>query len=282
MNDLARRLRAATHDAVGGAQPPPNLAELVRGPDQRHRARVAVAVPPPGPQRLAWARARAGSAIAERRGPAGRAARSWPRRAARAEPGSRWPGWMPPLAAAAAVAAGMAGAVGASSALHRPGVARPAGPAGQATAYVVNDTTPESVTPIRTATNTALTPIKVGGGPWTITITPDGKTAYVASLSSATVTPIRTATNTALTPVKVGHSAHYTITITPEGTTAYVASSPVNLGRGTVTPIRTATNTPLTPITAVDHPMAIAITPPSGPASPPRRGGRPAAPGPGG
>ena len=142
MNDLARRLRAATHDAVGGAQPPPNLAELVRGPDQRHRARVAVAVPPPGPQRLAWARARAGSAIAERRGPAGRAARSWPRRAARAEPGSRWPGWMPPLAAAAAVAAGMAGAVGASSALHRPGVARPAGPAGQATAYVVNDTAP--------------------------------------------------------------------------------------------------------------------------------------------
>ena len=128
MNDLARRLRAATHDAVGGAQPPPNLAELVRGPDQRHRARVAVAVPPPGPQRLAWARARAGSAIAERRGPAGRAARSWPRRAARAEPGSRWPGWMPPLAAAAAVAAGMAGAVGASSALHRPGVAPAGGP----------------------------------------------------------------------------------------------------------------------------------------------------------
>ena len=95
------------------------------------------------------------------------------------------------------------------------------------------------------------------------------------------MTPIRTATNTALTPVKVGHSAHYTITITPDGMTAYVASPPVNLGRGTVTPIRTATNTPLTPITAVDHPMAIAITPPSGPASPHRRGGRPAAPGPG-
>ena len=172
MNDLARRLRAATHDAVGGAQPPPNLAELVRGPDQRHRVRVAV---PPGPRRLARARARAGSAIAERRGPAGRAARSWPRRAARAEPGSRWPGWIPPLAAAAAVAAGMAGAVGASSALHRPGVARPAGPAGQATAYVVNDTAPGSVTPIRTATNTALTPIMVRPHPDAIAITPTAR-----------------------------------------------------------------------------------------------------------
>jgi YVTN family beta-propeller protein len=59
------------------------------------------------------------------------------------------------------------------------------------------------VTPIRTATNTALAPIKVGVSPEAIAITPDGKTAYVAS-DEGTVTPIRTATNTALTPITVG------------------------------------------------------------------------------
>ena len=36
------------------------------------------------------------------------------------------------------------------------------------------------VTPINTATNTALKPIKVGRSPVAIAITPDGKTAYVA------------------------------------------------------------------------------------------------------
>jgi len=134
------------------------------------------------------------------------------------------------------------------------------------TAYVASLAS-ATVTPIRTATNTPLTPIKVGGAPWTIAITPDGTTAYVASLASATVTPIRTATNMPLAPIKVGHSARYTIAITADGKTAYVASPPVNMGRGTVTTIRTATNTALTPIKAVDHPMAIAITPRRGPSS---------------
>jgi YVTN family beta-propeller protein len=149
--------------------------------------------------------------------PADRAERSRRRRVTWAGRGGCRPGWVPSLAAAAAVAAVVAGTVGVSSALDRPGVTRPAGPARQAIAYVVNDTSPGTVTPVRTATNTALAPIKVGGGPWTIAITPDGRTAYVASLASATVTPVRTATNTALAPVTVGHSAHYAIAITPDG-----------------------------------------------------------------
>jgi DNA-binding beta-propeller fold protein YncE len=44
------------------------------------------------------------------------------------------------------------------------------------------------VTPINTATNTALRPIKVGRGARAIAITPNGKTAYVASYKSGTVT----------------------------------------------------------------------------------------------
>jgi len=60
------------------------------------------------------------------------------------------------------------------------------------------------VTPIRTATNTALRPIKAGASANAIAITPDGKTAYVTNEFSGTVTPIRTATNTALRPIKAG------------------------------------------------------------------------------
>jgi YVTN family beta-propeller protein len=69
------------------------------------------------------------------------------------------------------------------------------------------------VIPIRTATNTALAPVKVGRIPQAIAITPDGKTAYVVS-QFGTVTPIRTATNTALPPVKVGRGPT-AIAITP-------------------------------------------------------------------
>jgi YVTN family beta-propeller protein len=70
------------------------------------------------------------------------------------------------------------------------------------------------VTPIRTATNTALPPVKTGDLAHAIAITPDGSTAYVANSGSGTVTPIRTATNTTLPPVKTGGDP-YAIAITP-------------------------------------------------------------------
>ncbi|MBO0816317.1 MAG: YncE family protein, partial [Actinobacteria bacterium] len=70
-----------------------------------------------------------------------------------------------------------------------------------------------SVIPIRTATNTALPPIK-NGGSGAMAITPDGKTVYVANFDSGTVIPIRTATNTALPPIKAGRNPTV-IAITP-------------------------------------------------------------------
>ena len=76
-------------------------------------------------------------------------------------------------------------------------IASSAGSAGPVTAYVANDGS-GTVTPIPTATNTAGPPITVGGNPYAIAITPDGKTAYVANdIGAGTVTPIATATNTA-------------------------------------------------------------------------------------
>src|SRR5450755_953623 len=140
-----------------------------------------------------------------------------------------------------------------------------AGPAGAAAspacrthpviAYVVNPAS-GTVTPIRTATNTALTAIKVGIAPLAIAITPNGKTAYVASALLNAVTPISTATDTAGKPIGVGDYP-WDIAITPNGRTAYVANS----GSGTVTPISTATNTAGKPIRVGDSASAIAITP---------------------
>ena len=62
------------------------------------------------------------------------------------------------------------------------------------TAYVVN-TKDGTVTPIRTATNTAGPPIPVGNEPIRLAVTPDGTTVYVLNFDDATVTPIRTASN---------------------------------------------------------------------------------------
>ena len=129
------------------------------------------------------------------------------------------------------------------------------------TAYVVNEFS-DSVTPVNTATNTALAPIPVGYAPLAIALTPDGRTAYVANEGAGTVTPIHTATNTALKPIGIGRSSgnDYTIAITPDGATAYVATS------GSVVPINIATNTALKPIlinAPSEGPFAIAITPDS-------------------
>ena len=80
------------------------------------------------------------------------------------------------------------------------------------------------MTPIRTATNTAGTPIPVGNDPDGIAITPDGKTAYVANSGDDTVTPIETATNTAGTRSRSG-PPRFAIAVTPNGKTAYVADT---------------------------------------------------------
>ena len=164
-------------------------------------------------------------------------------------------------AAAAAVISAAAPARGGISGSHRPQTAARASLAHRVILYVATPSAgrPGTVTPINTATNTKLPPIKTGGQPYAIAITPDEKTAYVVSdaYQGGTVTPIRTATNTALPPIKTGGHTPWAIAITPDGKTAYVT----NFDSGTVTPIRTATNTALRPIKVGFNPGAIAITP---------------------
>ena len=108
------------------------------------------------------------------------------------------------------------------------------------------------VCPSTTATNTPGQPIHVGSAPGLIAITPDGKTAYVASAYA--VTPISTATNRPGKPIYI--RSDITIAITPDGKTVYAATS------GKVIPISTATNTASKPIqVGPGAPGGIAITP---------------------
>lgn len=73
---------------------------------------------------------------------------------------------------------------------------------------------PAAVTPIATATSTPGKPIKIGCGPVAIAITPDGKTAYVATRSGV-VTPITTATGRPGKPIKIDGVAPEAIVIAP-------------------------------------------------------------------
>jgi YVTN family beta-propeller protein len=232
VSDLNDELRHLANEAARQAQPLP-VEDVIQQGDRRYRRAVA----------------------------------SWPPRRARtpglatqARPGRRWSRRVAPLAAAAAVIAVVAGTAAVSSAIHGRRSAAGTSPAHRAIAYVVNSGS-GTVTPIRTATNTPLPPIKTGYDTAAIAITPDGKTAYAVNMgyypnTPGTVTPIRTATNTALPPIKIG-AVTADIAITPDGKTAYVP----NEGSSTVIPIRTATNTPLPPIKTGLGPNSIAITP---------------------
>jgi len=113
-----------------------------------------------------------------------------------------------------------------------------------------------TVTPVNAVSGVPGTPIKVGSGPWGVSITPDGSTVFVANSGSASVTPIDTATGTAGTPIPVGEGPRE-IAITPDGKMAYVT----NWTSGTVTPFEVATGAPGTPIPVGKEPMGIAITP---------------------
>ena len=124
------------------------------------------------------------------------------------------------------------------------------------TAYnVANGATASSVTPVNLATRKTGKPITVGRGAHSVAITPDGKMAYVLSLTADGVTPIDIRSNAARGAIAVDQPGG--IAITPNGTTAYVTSGP----DGTVIPIDTRTNIAGAPIPVGPYPSQIAITP---------------------
>jgi DNA-binding beta-propeller fold protein YncE len=112
---------------------------------------------------------------------------------------------------------------------------------------------PNAVMPVSTVTDTAGKPIHLGQLASQILITPNGKTAYVLTLSvgPSEIIPIATATNSPEKAIKVGMTVGgpYQMAITPDGKTLYVISfNKSGAGPSSVIPIATATNTPGKPI----------------------------------
>src|SRR5262245_34987568 len=92
-----------------------------------------------------------------------------------------------------------------------------------------------------------------------ITITPDGKRAYVANLGARSVSVVDTPSNTVLATVEVEPSPQQ-IAITPDGKSAYVTCSVDSSSSGNVIVIDTASNTVKARIQAGERPNGIALT----------------------
>ncbi len=87
------------------------------------------------------------------------------------------------------------------------------------------------------STGTLGTPIAVGSEPYSVAITPDGTTAYVADYGSDQIVPVTLATGAVGTPIALGDRPT-AIAITPDGHTAYVVSD-----SGRIWPVALATRT---------------------------------------
>jgi DNA-binding beta-propeller fold protein YncE len=112
-----------------------------------------------------------------------------------------------------------------------------------------------TVSPVDVSTKVAGAPIDVGRTPDGIAITPDGATAFVATVNG--VTPIDVETKTAGTDIEVPGGPEG-VAITPDGTTAFVSTIQ---GDGSVVPIDVATKSPGAPIVVGGAASALAITP---------------------
>jgi YVTN family beta-propeller protein len=170
------------------------------------------------------------------------------------------------VVAIAAVTPAVTGVLGRTAATPHP-APRPAGPwvPPTGTAYVINSGG-GTVTPIDLATSTPEKPIIISGEPTTMTIAPDGKTAYVGSgaatggaepTSEQTMTPIDLATNTAGKPIDLQWPPD-ALVITPDGKTAYIING---FPSRTLTPVDLATSRPGKPVTLSEAADAILMAP---------------------
>ncbi len=86
----------------------------------------------------------------------------------------------------------------------------------------------DSVSVIDTATNQVVgAPIPAGNGPYSMAVTPNGKTLYVAGEISEDLTAIDTQTNQPVGTIPLGIQTA-TIAISPDGTIAYVTNQEAN------------------------------------------------------
>ena len=124
------------------------------------------------------------------------------------------------------------------------------------TVYLDSPFDSTSVIPMSTETNTPGSPIPVPGTTHGVAITPDGKTAYVAT--DAGLVPIAVATNTPGTPIAIP-GGEDDVVLSPDGATADVANDDAT--GSWITPVSTATNMIGTPIRTPVPAWGLASTP---------------------
>ena len=74
-----------------------------------------------------------------------------------------------------------------------------------------------------TPSQTAVTPITVGSGPYGVAVSPDGSSVWVTNFGDGTVSRIATSDNT-VTPITVGANP-YNVAVSPDGSGVWVANS---------------------------------------------------------
>ena len=126
-------------------------------------------------------------------------------------------------------------------------------------AYITSNSNNVSV--IDTITDTVITTVTVGGLPWGVAVSPDGKKVYVANRGGGGyVSIINTATNSVTDTVTVGGWPNG-VAVSPDGTRVYVTNGQGITVSDNVAVIDTATNTVTATVTVGKSPIGVAVTP---------------------
>lgn len=135
------------------------------------------------------------------------------------------------------------------------GIASSRSAAQQCAAYVANRES-NTVSIIDTFTGIVSGEVSVGGLPWGIAATPDGRFVYVVNSGEASVSVIDTGAAAVVATIPVGRLP-LGIAISPDGHFAYVG----NVGDANVSVIDTVTNAVTASIPAGSGPTGLAVTP---------------------
>jgi YVTN family beta-propeller protein len=116
----------------------------------------------------------------------------------------------------------------------------------------------DTVSIVDTATDTLVTTVPVGYGPWGVAVAPDGTNVYVTNGDSGTVSVIDTCTKAVVKTIPVpGYSIPTGIAVAPDGSKAYVT----NGGSNTLSVIDTAAYTVNSTVTVGTDPFGVAVAP---------------------
>src|SRR4051812_18548235 len=120
----------------------------------------------------------------------------------------------------------------------------------------------DTVSVIDPSTSTVKSTFQVGGRPFGVAITPDGKRAYVSTGADTSVWVIDTKTQAVITVLYGEARAGYnsfpkSLAITPDGSRVYIPVSTIN----TVRVVDTGTDKQIASLTVDDYPFAVAVAP---------------------